>query len=561
MMAGDSMKVLHFLKLAVFTNISFWVTSSAAVRPISLSGAFTSNGSLTFSDRQGGKQDPASFHIALTPTLTIYDQINLPFELYISNTGRGYRQPFNQFGASPQIGSWLTLHGGYFNTQLTDLSFGDTRLLGGGVDIHPTWFRLVALYGRSQKAQASDTVAGIHGLYDRYVAAGMIGVGSSSRNHFFLTIMRAIDDTGSFHDQHLTGDNNQKYYYGPKENLVSTASWSYSIIENRLTWGGEIAGSAFTNDINDSAVYGSALPSWLTHVFTPRNSSQFDMAAKTQILWAPRKDFQLGLNSRWIGPGYFTLGYNGMSSDLFDITLAPQLRISGSKYQIRPSFGVRFNNLYGTRIARTTRTIGSLNAIAQPSQALGFDLQYSNYGTRSNARSDTLRISTIAQSLTVTPHYTFSRWGAMQTTSISYSLQSFTDQNVVSASLDKYSVNSVNGIWNQTWPSTLTLTSNAIFVRSTTALLSTSIYGLNENIAHSFLVDNALSVALNAGYNFVHTIKSDGQLTAGTTVSYNIKRAGVFSLILSSNRYDYGTAGTVPSFQEFQGSLNYTISF
>ena len=346
----------------------------ADVKPVSLTGAFNATGGLYAANGVANRQDPAYYRLALSPTLSIFDQVSLPFELYLSSTGGGYRQPFDQFGVNPNIGKWLTLHGGYFSTQLTDLSFGDTRLLGGGIDLHPSIFRLVLLYGRSQKAQQADTIVGLHGVYDRWVAAGMVSVGQANGNFIGLAVLRAADDSAS-----LRGKNNPvapdstliRYYNGPKENLVGSLSWGLSIVKNVLSWRGEIAGSAFTNDATDSVTHRDVVPSWIYGIYTPRFSSQYDLAGKTSIMWVPVKQFQIGLNGKWVGPGYMTLGYTGMPNDMFDVTLTPALRLFQSKYQIRSSIGVRFNNLYGSRIATTDRTIVSITGVAQPNNAFG----------------------------------------------------------------------------------------------------------------------------------------------------------------------------------------------
>ncbi len=61
------------------------------------------------------KRQPANISRGIfRTTITIYDQIQLPFEFYISNQERKLQQPFNQFGVSPRISDWLTLHAGYF---------------------------------------------------------------------------------------------------------------------------------------------------------------------------------------------------------------------------------------------------------------------------------------------------------------------------------------------------------------------------------------------------------------------------------------------------------------
>jgi|WetSurMetagenome_2_1015567.scaffolds.fasta_scaffold00594_14 hypothetical protein len=538
--------------------------ASAEVKPIGLSGSFNAMGGLYAATGTSNRQDPAQYRLALNPTVSIFDQVSLPFELYLSSSGNGYRQPFDQFGVSPHIGNWLTLHGGYFSTQLTDLSFGDTRLLGGGIDLHPSLFRLVLLYGRSQKARQADTVVGLHGLYDRWVAGGLIGAGRQDGTHFALAVLRVADDTASLHDPRAVAaadTNLAKYYNGPKENLVASLSWAVSILKNFLTWRGEVAGSAFTNDATDSVVRSPSIPSWIDPVFTPRSSSQMDAAAKTSVVWAPAKMFQLGLNGRWVGPGYVTLGYNGMASDVFDFTVAPSFRFDNGKYVLKPSFGMRYNNLRDTRIATTQRIIYAFTGVVQPVTAFGGDVQYTNYGTSSNARNDTLRVSNVSQSFTMTPHYTFSAWKAVQIVTATYAFQDFTDQNVVTANLDKFTVNSASALWNLSWPSTLTLAANLNAVSTVASQVTTTIAGATVTGGRSFFDKNALSVNANVGFNWIQAGKADWQLTAGVSASYKIPRWGAVSILVSSNHYDYGAAGSVPSFQEYQGTLQYTLSF
>jgi hypothetical protein len=192
---------------------------------------------------------------------------------------------------------------------------------------------------------------------------------------------------------------------------------------------------------------------------------------------------------------------------------------------------------------------------------LGFDVQYSNYGNKSNARNDTLRISNVAQSFTATPHLSFPLWGASQVVTASYAFQDFTDQNVITSGLDKYTVNSGMALWSMTWPSTLSLSANVNVVNTATPLVATTITGITASASRSFLNKNALTAGINLGYNLVFNAKADGQLTAGANGSYSFGRFGTFSLLFSSNRYDYGEAGSVPSFQEYQGTLQYTLSF
>ncbi len=137
--------------------------------PIRLEGGISLSSELYSSTGIAGRRPKQSYRAILSPTLVIYDQIRLPFEIFVTNDDRGYRQPFNQFGMSPNFWGWLTLHGGYFSSRLSELSFGDTRLLGGGVELTPGDWRVSVLYGRSQMAVDPDTANGVRGLYERTI--------------------------------------------------------------------------------------------------------------------------------------------------------------------------------------------------------------------------------------------------------------------------------------------------------------------------------------------------------------------------------------------------------
>jgi hypothetical protein len=79
--------------------------------------------------------------------LTVFDQIVLPFELFLNSGRLGYQQPFNQFGVTPRFGSVVQLFAGWYSTRISDLTVGDSRILGGGVELSPGPLRLALHYG------------------------------------------------------------------------------------------------------------------------------------------------------------------------------------------------------------------------------------------------------------------------------------------------------------------------------------------------------------------------------------------------------------------------------
>ncbi|MFN3393344.1 MAG: hypothetical protein ACK424_02150, partial [Candidatus Thermochlorobacter sp.] len=104
----------------------------------------------------------------LQANVTLFDQIQLPFQLFLSTQQLALQQPFNQFGVSPKFfDGKLTLHAGYFALQLSELTFGDARILGGGIETDLGTVRVSALYGETRTALQADTTQNFFGQYQR----------------------------------------------------------------------------------------------------------------------------------------------------------------------------------------------------------------------------------------------------------------------------------------------------------------------------------------------------------------------------------------------------------
>jgi len=291
----------------------------------------------------------------LQANVTLFDQIQLPFQLFLSTQQLALQQPFNQFGVSPRFfDGKLTLHAGYFATQYSEFTFGDARILGGGVETDLGNFRVAMLYGEARTALQADTSQNFFGQYRRQTFAAKIGAGEMSGFHIAFNILYAVDDSNSIRALPNTPP--------PSENLAASFAFGFPITE-RIDVSGEIGASLFSNDLRSPKVEDINLP-----VFTLRFSSQLDGAAVLTINTRPLDDLAIGLNGRWIGPGYVSLGYVQLQNDLFDLTLSPSLKLLSGNLLLRGSFGLRFNNLRENRLAPSSRTIANLSATAQLSQ-------------------------------------------------------------------------------------------------------------------------------------------------------------------------------------------------
>ncbi len=491
-----------------------------------------------------------TFRALFAPTLVIYDQIRLPFEFYVTSEDRGVRQPFNQFGVNPQLWGWLTLHAGYFSARVSDLTFGDARMLGGGVELTPGNFRFSFLYGKIQQAVEEDTLNGFRGVYDRWAWAAKIGYGAESAFHVHLNVMRVYDDSTSL--SHPLPD------ITPQENFAVSLQYGFPLIDHLITLSGEVATAALTSDTHLAEV--GDFPSALKNVFTPRVSSQVDGAATMSLAIMPASNWSLSLIGRWVGPGYVSLGYPQLPNDVVEGTIAPMVRLLQNTLTLRGSLGLRFNNLRDNRFSTTRRTIGNLGISLQPAPEWGIDFQYSNYGMQSSPRNDTLRIDNISQSFILSPRYMFNAFGAVSTAMLTYSLQAFTDFNTVTGSLSDNKTNTGIGSWILVWPSTLTLTTTLLYTSSATQSIETVIRGVTETVGHSFL-DRKLTANLMLGYTRVQTTGDNGQTIGRLSVAYTPSSWGTFTLALSSSQFIYDPLFSSPSYREHTGSLMYSYSF
>jgi hypothetical protein len=532
------------LALCLLALLALSLTAVSQTHPVRLSGSLGLSTELYSSSSSDPQWTPRSDqHISravLRTTLTLYDQIDLPFEAYISTQSSGYHQPFNQFGVSPLIGGWLRLHGGYFSSRVSELTFGDERLLGGGIDMSPGPWRMTALYGRSRQGLAPDSAAGFGGNYRRMLSAAKIGYGKEGEFFLHLNAMHASDDTATFRVEE------GRLAPSARENTTASLGFGFPVgLALRIS--GEVAMAHSINDLRLRSRDGY--------------SAQIDGAAKLNVLIMPAQSWQIALNSRWIGPGYYTLGYVQLPNDVFECTVAPMLRLSEQRVHVRGSLGVLFNNLRNNRLARTTRVIGSVAGSWQISEQLGFSANYSNYGMRSTHTKDSLRIDHLTHSLYLSPTYTFDAWGGNNSVNLNLMMQSATDGNPVTTNGNRNSSESVSLMHTLMLPSTLSLTTGVTWNSMASSYADTRILSFSETVGHNFF-DNTLSTSITGGYNIITTADdTDAQFSVRLMLGYTFDNYGALSLALSNNNYSYGQSLDRPSYDEWFGSLQYSVGF
>lgn len=538
LIAGLSLSMLLCNRLLFAQDLSDYVRIGGS---INLSDNFYSSSGID-------RRQPANVARGIfRTTITIYDQIQLPFELYISTQERKFQQPFNQFGVSPRISDWLTLHAGYFSSRISDYTFGDLRLLGGGVELTPGNFKLKVLYGKSRTATESNELQYFPGTYKQNVYAASIGYGNESVAYFTINLFHAKDDSNSIKRDSLT--------INPTENLVGSLRFGLQIIEE-LNLQSEIALSAYSGNLSAQKLSDFNFPEFF---FTPNTSSRVDGAVKLQMSFKPSNFWSLRFNGQWIGPGFTSLGYSLMPNDLMEFSLSPSVKLLNNKLNLRAQAGIRYNNLRNNRLATSSRFTGSLNANWQISQLFGFDFSYNNNQIKSKHTNDTLKLSNVFNSVMISPRFLFEALGGMNNLNFNYSYQNSLDKNIISSQSSNNKTHTFGIIHSLSLPTTWSFTTSLLFNKSNTSYASTQVVSISENVGRRFF-ENKLSVSLGTGINFIKTTVNDSQIFFNLNSNYSLDKFGSIGFNLSNNNYRADSELT-KTYNELYGSLQYNISF
>lgn len=538
---------------------------SSSAFPVRVNGSvslstdvYESSGNTGWQARQGGQVSRAIARI----NVNLFEQIDLPFEFYATTEGNGYRQPFNQFGASPRLFGWLTLHGGYFSTAFSDLTFGDTRLLGGGIELSPGNFRLSVVHGSAQEARQADSTSFFGNQYARTLTAAKVGISTPQGLSLLFNALHAIDDTTSLA---APADTLSSALPAARENTALSLSVGVPIA-SIVRVQGEVAIAATSDDLRAPTTDDAGdVPSFL---FTPRTSSHVDGAAKLSLILTPPGTWSLRLDGRWIGPGFTTLGYQQLQNDVLEGTVSPSVRLLDNTVYVRASLGVRRNNLRSTKRAATDRIIGSVFTGIQFSQAVGLDVQYSNYRLQSQHTNDTLRLANNFQTISIGPRFLFDALGGQNTLAANYALQTVRDNNPTTARTAENTTHSATLAHSLVLPSLWSFATSVLYNAVSATALSTNIVSISET-ASKQLFDNALTLSGSLSYSLVGTETSvsgtatsstDNQLVARLTATYSFPNWGSFSLNLSTNNYTAAQQAARPSYTEYRAGLGYTLS-
>jgi len=443
------------------------------------------------------------------------------------------RNPRNNIHINPSY-KWAQAWLGTQTPTFSSLTTGDIPVFGAGLEITPGKFIFSAHYGTSQIAINADPLENIAGAYRQRILASRIGYGETDGTHIILNFVRQKDDIHSVEQKPLGVQ--------PKEGIVLSPILQIRLSPS-LTFTTETAASAFTRDLLGPDLF-------VENNFTPiaedllviNGSTYIDFSNISSIDW--KSDIMgLGLEVRYIGPGFEPLGFRAMERDLIDYNVKSNLNLLQNKIMISGTTGIRTNNLQNTTTESTQRFIANINLFAQVSDAFSFNSNYSNFGFRNNVLFDTLKVEMIQNMFTISPSLQLQREKVTHVLGMGSTFQFFDEFNVFTGDFNTTKSMSFTGNYNIVFKEMpLNMGLMGMYLENTTPVTELNLYNVRL-MARYRMFDKKLTPRIMLSYTGVqrneHT--ADQRIQLQLTTSYKITGSLEVKAAYNMSEYIYGS--------------------
>jgi len=399
------------------------------LKPFTYSGTVEARSMFYNATGIANRRQPLSYLFSGSPTIGIYG-FQIPVSFSFSESDRSFRQPFNQFGMSPNY-KWITLHAGYRNLSFSPYTLGGHTMLGGGFELNPGKLRAGFMYGRLSRATTIDTTSQslVPFSFSRKGYAAKLGYGTD-RNFLEFSYLNAKDDPQS----KPLGVPEQLDIVSPAKNDVFGYSFKVTVLRN-LFLESTGAFSLYTSDINSPLNLDSVDSDLLKKArkyFIINATSEY-YTAFSGALGYRVKNYGIKIGYKRIEPEFKTMGAYFFNSDLENWTISPNVTLLKGKVRLNGSIGLQHDNLKEQKTAQNKRVIASANAGVELTKALGLDVVYTNFSDNQRPQTarfaDSLRIVQTTQTIGLMPRYFILRPETTHAISGSVNFSSLNDFN------------------------------------------------------------------------------------------------------------------------------------
>ena len=443
------------------------------------------------------------------------------------------RNPRNNIHVNPRY-KWAQAWLGTQTPSFSALTTGDIPVFGAGLEINPGDFIFSAHYGTSQIAINANPLENIAGAYRQRIMASRMGYGKADGTHFMINFVRQKDDPNSVEQRPLGVQ--------PKEGIVLSPVLQIRFAPS-LTFTTENAASAFTRDLLGPEAFVENDFTPIAESFLQVNGSTYtDFSNISSIDW--KSDLVgLGLEVRYIGPGFEPVGFRAMERDIIDYSVKTNLNLFQNKVIVSGTTGIRTNNLQNTTAESTRRFIANVNLFARVSDAFSFNSNYSNFGFRNNVLFDTLKVEMIQNMFTISPSLQLQGETATHIIGVGSTFQFFDEFNVFTGDFNTTQSMSFTGNYNIVFKEMpLNLGLMGMYLENTTPVTQLNLFNIRL-MARYRLLDKKLTPRVMFSYTGVqrneHTADQRIQFQLGA--SYKITESIELKAGYNLSNYVYGS--------------------
>ena len=334
--------------------------------------------------------------------------------------------PMNSLGLNPTF-KWAELQLGTQYLKYSDLSTGDIGTFGYGFNLRPGKFRFKFFSGTSQQAYepfiSTTPPATFVGSWKRTITMGQVGFEREGRYFTGFNLVRGRDDENSIVNPLTTTPATPK----PAENFI--VSFVTKLNTENGWYGQTEIGTTFTT----RDLLSTILNPWLND-FKPwfdANISSFRDHAMLAGFGKKGKDWDIGFSTRWLGAGYYSMGYPYTQNDRLEYTFNTRFFAWKKKLNLVANIGQRFGN-QSTPANRTRQLIANANVFAQFNDHFSLNANFNNFGFQTPGVNG---IKNIGNDLSVNPAYTWSTDKMSNYISMNYTWSMYDETAYLSSSV------------------------------------------------------------------------------------------------------------------------------
>jgi hypothetical protein len=234
----------------------------------------------------------------------------------------------------------------------TPTTLNGIKVDGGLIEFNPGLFYLNFVAGKTKSA---IYIPGSNELMDfsNTMVAGKIGIGSPGDNHFHLTGIGFQDNKSDYIED------TPPFSLRPKSNYVFGTDFAIVALKKNVRLNGEFAVSSYNKDLlEDPVILDSASYDLLPDFMKPNTSTGVDMTYDVGLfLNLFDGNTRIKLDTRYVGPGYFSFGSPNLRTDLQRIGIRLDQYLAKRKLQITAHYRADKDNLFEAKGSVTNNTL------------------------------------------------------------------------------------------------------------------------------------------------------------------------------------------------------------